>query len=126
LNTEQRRLVGWLCLIGCLWSGEGVSALLPWSLPGSILGMIFMLVLCTLIQGHVQEGIRSVSLSIIPFLSLTIMPASAGILNHLKLLETEGLAILVVLVVSLALGMWATGWTFQWLNRGHDHSPIKG
>lgn len=117
MRQEQQLILGWATILGCLWVGELCAQKLPWPIPGSILGMILLLVFSFFLKGNWRTSIRSVSLGIIPFLSLAIMPASAGILNHLSLLKTEGLSLLLVLILSLILGMWATGWTYQWMSR---------
>lgn len=126
MNKEHNTLLGWLILLVCLVLGNSISGYLKLSIPGSLLGMMLLLVGCFVMKEPLRDKVRLVSNSIIPYLSLSILPVCAQIIDHWILLQAEGLRILAVLLLSLMIGMAATGWSFQWISRNRDQRLAKG
>lgn len=116
INKEHNTLLGWLILCVCLLLGNSLSGYLKTPIPGPLLGMILLLGLCFMVREPLTTNVRRVSNSIIPYLSLSILPVCIQIIHHWAVLQTEGLRILAVLFLSLIIGLVATGWSFQWVS----------
>lgn len=111
----QLGLVFGICLVS-----EWISTLLPFAFPGSIIGMLLLLLLLAfhlVRQEHLQET-SDFLLGNLPFFFL---PAAVSIINYLDLLQANLVAIAVVIVVSLVLTFTATVYTVRlvtWLVEG--------
>ncbi len=89
-----------------------MADLFAWPVPGSVVGMLLLFVFLVLRSG-VPKTLKQSSESLLPYLPLFIVPASVGIVNHLYLLQKDGLLIVVALVISLIVGLVMCGWMMQ-------------
>jgi len=105
-------LNGLIILLSFFLGGEFISELMGWPVPGSVLGM-FMLFVVLSIRGALNENLKKTSHVLLPYLPLFIVPASVGIVNHLELLQQDGLLILVAMIVSLIVGLPLSGWVMM-------------
>ncbi len=100
-------------LIMAIWQvGELLTALFLLPVPGSILGMLILLVL--LQTGLLRESlIGDAGDLFLRFLPFFFIPAGVSILAYLDVLEGLWLRLILVLVISGILVMLVTGWTVQ-------------
>lgn len=92
-----------------LWQGLGELAskfLLP-SIPGPVLGLIFLVVFL-MIKGEVNEPLGQVADSFRQHLGLLFVPASVGVVLFLPELQTHALAVSTALIVSVVLTIGVT------------------
>ena len=100
-------MAGFFILLVCLVLGSALQAWLGLSVPGSILGMLLLL-LMLLVRGQVPDSLKRITTVLSPLLPLFIIPVSAGIITQQQLLSEHGLALVVILVISLVPGALVT------------------
>lgn len=72
-------------------------------IPGSIIGMLLLLVFL-MIRGRTPESLSQISKTLSPLLPLFIIPVSVGIVTQKELLAENGIALLVIMAVSIVPG----------------------
>lgn len=98
-------------ILACQLVGEALARLFPIQVPGPVVGMVLMAVALAL-SPRLVRAIRPVATGILGNLSLLFVPAGVGVIGHLPLLESEGLAIGAALVGSTILAIAAGAVTF--------------
>ncbi len=111
----MRGLQGFTILLLLQAAGELLARALHLPLPGPVIGM--MLLLACLAWTPLRAPVQACAEFILSHLSLLFVPISVGVITLLPLLQTYGLRLAVVLLVSTVLGLAATGWALQWLLR---------
>ena len=95
-------------------AGEWISALLPFTLPASVVSLIILLIL--LLSGGVKERtIQGTSQFLINNMGMLFIPAVVGTLEYLDVLKLQIVPFLVVSIVSTPLVYVATAWSVQLL-----------
>ena len=101
-------------LFGICWLSQCVEAVLPFSLPASIIGMAALLVLLgvgVIRTEHIQE--KS---------DFLFVPAVVSIMNYTDVLRSNLVALVVICLVSavvtFAVTVWAVRLTIRWMERG--------
>ena len=95
-------------------AGEWVSALLPFTLPASVVSLIILLIL--LLSGAVKERtIQGTSQFLINNMGMLFIPAVVGTLEYLDVLKLQFLPFLVVTIISTPLVYLVTAWSVQLL-----------
>ena len=95
-------------------AGEWISALLPFTLPASVVSLIILLIL--LLSGGVKERtIQGTSQFLINSMGMLFIPAVVGTLEYLDVLKLQIVPFLVVSIVSTPLVYMATAWSVQLL-----------
>ena len=95
-------------------AGEWISALLPFTLPASVVSLIILLIL--LLSGGVKERtIQGTSQFLINNMGMLFIPAVVGTLEYLDVLKLQIVPFLVVSIVSTPLVYMATAWSVQLL-----------
>lgn len=92
-----------------LWQGLGELAskfLLP-SIPGPVLGLVFLVVFL-MIKGEVNQPLGQVADQFRQHLGLLFVPASVGVVLFLPELKTHALAVSTALLVSVVLTIGVT------------------
>jgi putative effector of murein hydrolase LrgA (UPF0299 family) len=107
---------GMALLLVCQLTGEIVSRVLGLPVPGPVLGLVLLFAgLC--MAGRGQTGGTSdategdaarVADGLLQNLALLFVPAGVGVVNHLDLLATHGVAIAMALIGSTALTLIVT------------------
>ncbi|WP_461534629.1 CidA/LrgA family protein [Spongorhabdus nitratireducens] len=115
-----KRMASWLgslmILLLCLYLGEFISTLMNELLPGSILGMLLLAAL--LGSGLVRlSWVESGANFLIRWMSLLFVPIGVGAIDHLELLHSSLVALLLCCIVGTVVVMAVAGWMFQWLER---------
>ncbi len=118
----------------CQLAGEVIMRGAGLPVPGPVIGLIFLLLLLLardrfafLRRGPLQEdGVESASRGLLANLSLLFVPAGVGVVQKLDLLAERGIAIILVLAVSVVVTLLVTVATFvvasRLLARGRDTS----
>ena len=104
----------------CQLIGEAVVRGLGLPLPGPVLGLLLLLMLllardrfAPLARGPLRnDGVEGVSKGLLAHLSLLFVPAGVGVVQKLDLLAEHGIAILVILALSVIVTLLATVATF--------------
>lgn len=94
---------GLLILLSFLLFGNLLQSGLSLPVPGSIIGMLLLLVLLML-RGKTPGSLQNISKVLSPLLPLFIIPVSVGIVTQKELLADNGIALLVIMAVSLIPG----------------------
>lgn len=109
----------------CQLFGEVVVRGLGLPLPGPVLGLVLLLLLllardrfAVLARGPLQgDGVESASRGLLANLSLLFVPAGVGVVQKLDLIAEHGLAIAVVLAISVIVTLLVTVATFLIVSR---------
>jgi holin-like protein len=117
-NLNNMKMIVIIAQVGLLYLfyliGDYVQTLFHLPIPGSIVGLLllFVLLLCKVIPVHwIENG----SNTILSYLPLFFIPATAGIVNHLDIFNGRGLLLILVLIVSSVLTIGAAAHSSQWL-----------
>ena len=109
----------------CQLIGEAVVRGLGLPLPGPVLGLLLLLIMllsrdrfAILARGPLQnDGVESASKGLLAHLSLLFVPAGVGVVQKLDLLAAHGVAIILVLALSVIVTLLATVLTFRLVSR---------
>jgi holin-like protein len=104
----------------CQLAGEVIVRGLGLPMPGPVLGLMFLLLLllgrdrfAVLARGPLQgDGVESASRGLLAHLSLLFVPAGVGVVQKLDLLAEHGIAIVLILAVSVVITLLVTVATF--------------
>ncbi|SED94966.1 CidA/LrgA family protein [Bradyrhizobium erythrophlei] len=104
----------------CQLAGEVAVRALAVPVPGPVVGLVLLLLLLlardrfpVLARGPLgNDGVESASRGMLANLSLLFIPAGVGVVQKLDLLAEHGVAILVILAVSVVVTLLATVATF--------------
>lgn len=102
-------------------AGEALSRALGLPLPGPVLGMALLLIAMIAVP-RLAEMLRPTAQGILAHLSLLFVPAGVGIVGHLDRLGSQGLPILIAIIISTALAIAVGALTFQTLARWRDNA----
>ncbi|MDO9526418.1 MAG: CidA/LrgA family protein [Gemmobacter sp.] len=86
-------------ILCCQLVGEAISRTLLLPVPGPVLGMAILLVLCATVPG-LADRLRPTTTGILANLSLLFVPAGVGVVGHLNTFGAEGPALAVAVIVS--------------------------
>ena len=104
----------------CQLIGEVAVRALGVPVPGPVVGLVLLLLLLlardrypALARGPLgNDGVESASRGMLANLSLLFIPAGVGVVHKLDLLAEHGIAILVILALSVIVTLLATVATF--------------
>ena len=104
----------------CQLIGEVAVRGLAVPVPGPVIGLVLLLLLLlardrypALARGPLgDDGVESASRGMLANLSLLFIPAGVGVVQKLDLLAEHGIAVLVILAVSVIVTLLATVATF--------------
>lgn len=97
-----------LIIILIFITGEYISSLLPFPLPGSIAGMLILLFL--LIFKIIKiEQIKRISDFFLGNLSFLFLPVSVGLLGSMDILRESGVNILILTLGTTVIVIYVTG-----------------
>lgn len=119
-GPRARRVAGWLAalllLAGLQWLGDALVVFLGWPLPGSLLGLLMLLVVLAL-RGGVPRGLDEITAPLLRHLMLFLIPsvAAVGLYGHLLWQHAALFALAATLVTAVTIAV--TGWTLHRLMR---------
>lgn len=103
-------------------AGYAAASALHLSVPGNLLGMLFLLAL--LVSGAVPlRWFEASALFLIRHLAFFFIPITVGLMGFADLFVANGAAILLTLVLSAALGIWVAGLIAQALGARRRRTP---
>ena len=94
-------------VLGICLAGECISALLPFILPGNIIGMIVIFILL-LVRVMKIDHIRQKAQFLKQNMAFFLVPSSVSIIQHTELLKEILIPLLVISMVSTILTFLAT------------------
>ena len=106
-------MTGLLILLLFLVTGNLIQTQFTLPIPGSIIGMLLLLFFL-MIRGRTPSSLTDISKTLSPLLPLFIIPVSVGIVTQKALLEENGVALLVILAVSLIPGALVCAFIMNW------------
>ena len=109
----------------CQLAGEVFVRGLSLPVPGPVVGLVLLLLLlvardrfAVLARGPLQgRDVENASRGLLAHLSLLFIPAGVGVVQRLDLIAAHGIAIVVVLLVSVVATLLATVTTFLLASR---------
>jgi holin-like protein len=109
----------------CQLAGEVFVRGLALPMPGPVVGLLLLLVLLlardrfkVLARGPLQQdGVENASRNLLAHLSLLFVPAGVGVVQKLDLIAEHGIAIIVILAVSVVVTLLVTVATFRLASR---------
>ena len=112
-------IMGELALIfGICLVGEGVAALLPVAFPASVISMVLLMVL--LLTGEVKDRhIQTASHFLVANMAFFFLPSFVGLLEHIELLKSQLVPLLLIIVLTTPVVYLITGWTVRLLMLRH-------
>jgi len=124
-NTDGRMIASLSLILLCQLAGEVMVRGLALPMPGPVVGMLLLLLLllardrfALLAKGPLQgDGVEGASRGLLAHLSLLFIPAGVGVVQKLDLLAEHGIAILLILAVSVVITLMVTVATFLIANR---------
>ncbi|WP_158783579.1 CidA/LrgA family protein [Pantoea sp. BAV 3049] len=108
LSVGWRILRAFIIIYLCLYAGTGLSALLPVTIPGSIIGMLILFTLLAL-QLLPVEWVKPGSTLLIRYMGLLFVPISVGIMSYTDVLSAQFGPIVVSVVVSTFIVLLTVG-----------------
>ncbi len=99
-------------IFGICLASTGMEALLPFSFPASVIGMIltFLLLVFKIIK---LEQIHTVSDFLLGNMAFFFVPAGVNIINYLSVLHENAIHLVVICVVSTILTFAATAYSIK-------------
>jgi len=109
----------------CQLIGEVIVRSLGLPLPGPVLGLLLLLLMllardrfAIIALGPLRnEGVENASKGLLSHLSLLFVPAGVGVVQKLDLLAAHGIAIILILGLSVIVTLLATVVTFRLVSR---------
>ena len=103
-------------IFGLFWISQGIEKVLPFSFPASVISMLLLLaLLCT---GVVKlKHVKETTDFVLTNLAFFFVPVTVTIVNYLDLIIENGVAFLVICLVSTVVTFAATAWAVQLTNR---------
>lgn len=99
-------------LFGLCWASLVVEAALPFAFPSSVIALILLLLLL-LAKVVKPEHLREKSDFLLGNLPFFFIPACVGIVEYKDLLVENGLALVVICLVSTVVVYAVTAWSVQ-------------
>lgn len=107
-------------LLVCQLAGEAVHRFAGVPVPGSVIGMAFLLVWLAMVRRE-RPSLEAVTGWLTAHLAIMFVPAAVGLMNEGPVLARHGLAIAVATVVSTLLTLAVTALVFQWAVKRMEH-----
>jgi holin-like protein len=108
-------LRGFAWLLALQAAGELAVKQFGLTVPGPVLGMIFLLF--ALRSKNVRLAVAGCAEFLLNHLSLLFVPVGVGVMTHLGIFNDFGWRIAVVLVLSTWVGLSVTALTLRWLQK---------
>lgn len=96
--------------------GELIVTLLGVPIPGSVMGMVVLLV-GLIVKGSVPEGLRLTSEGLLKVLPLLLVPAGVGLMTHFGVLSQYWGALLITLFFSTLVTMFVVALLLKLLSK---------
>ncbi len=107
-------LFGLVILLACWLAGQTLVTLTGIPLPGNVAGMLILLVV-SLARRSVEKRTAEASTHLLSHMGLLFVPAGVGLIEHGDLLASQGVAMFIVLGLSVIITLAVTALTLSWL-----------
>ena len=114
-STAVLALRGFAWLLALQAAGELAVKQLGLTVPGPVLGMVFLLFALKL--PSIRLAVAGCAEFLLTHLSLLFVPVGVGVMTHLGIFNDFGWRIAVVLVLSTWVGLSVTALTLRWLQK---------
>lgn len=118
LATAGRLLRALIILYLCLWAGDGIATLLPFALPGSIIGMLILFALLTSQLVNI-EWVKPGGHLLMRNMLLLFIPISVGIMVWWQVLLAQFGPLMVSCFVSTFLVLLTVGYCSEKIHRAN-------
>lgn len=114
-------------LLLCQLAGEAVVRAIELPVPGPVVGMVILFALM-MARTPLPGMMHDTADGILRHLSLLFVPAGVGLVNNLDRLGTDGLKLLLVVIVSTVIALASTAIVFAGIARlmGDQHGERSG
>ena len=113
--------IAFLSILLCQLLGESITRFFHWSVPGPVLGLLFLFILLLINARKIPKGLETCETALLSHLSLFFVPAGVGVVNLIALLQKNLGVILCVLIFStvaaIIVGAWCTNKIIQLQNK---------
>ena len=99
-------------VLGICWVGEGISQLLPFPLPSSVIAMLLLFLLLRLSPLKI-EHIQEKTDFLLRNMAFFFLPSGVELMAHVDILRENLLPLLVILLVSTLAAFTATAFTVR-------------
>ncbi|EIC85118.1 CidA/LrgA family protein [Serratia sp. M24T3] len=122
LSLPIQYIRAFVLIYACLYAGNAISALLPLTIPGSIIGM---LILFTLLSTQIlpYQWIKPGCSVLIRYMALLFVPIGVGVMNYYDQLRTQFGPLLVSCVVSTLIVLVVVAFSSHLI---HGERPVAG
>ena len=117
-STAVLALRGFAWLLALQAAGELAVKQFALTVPGPVLGMIFLLLALRL--PSIRLAVAGCAEFLLNHLSLLFVPVGVGVMTHLGIFNDFGWRIAVVLVLSTWVGLTVTALTLRWLQKREE------
>lgn len=107
---------GFVILLVCQLLGELIVTLLDVPIPGSVVGMVLLLI-GLIVRGEVSDGLRVTGEGLLRVLPLLLVPAGVGLMTHFELLSAYWGELLLALFVSTLITMFVVALLLKLLSK---------
>lgn len=123
-STAVLALRGFAWLLALQAAGEVVVKQLGLTVPGPVLGMVFLLFALKLPSARV--AVAGCAEFLLNHLSLLFVPVGVGVMTHLGIFSDFGWRIAVVLVLSTWVGLSVTALVLRGIQKQQVHNQREG
>jgi holin-like protein len=121
LTHIARKSAQWLAgaalLLACELSGRAIANLISLPIPGSVIGMLLLL-LALMIYGRVPRGLGRVSEQLLRYLVLIFLPAAAGVFFLRGIAPGDWLALAAAMIFGTLISLTLSALLLNRLIRG--------
>jgi putative effector of murein hydrolase LrgA (UPF0299 family) len=118
-------LASFSLILFCQLIGEVIVRGIGLSMPGPVLGLLLLLVTLLARDRYVMiacgplrhGGVESTGKGLLAHLSLLFVPAGVGVVQKIHLLATHGVAVILILTLSVIMTLLATALAFTLVSR---------
>lgn len=103
-------------ILAFLYLGKGVSYLIGWPIPGSVIGLISLFSALSL-RLIPLNFVLPAGQFLLKYMILFFVPVGVGLINHGELFATHWIAIVVSAGVSTIVILLSVGWSYQRINQ---------
>jgi holin-like protein len=103
-------------LLVCQLAGEAVVRLATLPVPGPVVGMVLLFAML-LVRAPLPKAVEDTADGMLRHLSLLFVPAGVGVVQHLDRLGSDGVRLVIVVILATVVTLAVTALVFEWLAR---------
>lgn len=122
LTLPIQYIRAFILIYACLYAGNAISALLPITIPGSIIGM---LILFTLLSTQIlpYKWVKLGCSVLLRYMALLFVPIGVGVMNYYDPLRSQFGPLVVSCVVSTLIVLLVVAFSSHYI---HREPPVMG